>query len=235
MFIETYHGDTFGLHTFISERPGITHLSIAESGVTGLDCLRSCQNLQYLDAMDCVNLESVDGLDGLKNLFYANLRGTWIKDLTVLQDCSGLKHLDLSNTPVSSIRGLKGLNNLEYLNLSNTKVADLSSLKSCGSLRYLDVRNTPASLLNTDFLRSRNVQVFTAPNSSSQPHNDVCGNSIFTPIPVISVILPAPESASSPQRKESPPHWFGLLLAIFAVSVLFLFAFSLNQSERRFR
>ena len=67
---------------------------------------------------------------------YASWRN--ISDLTGLEHCTDLKHLDLSwNNQISDISPLSNLTSLTYLELTGTQISDITTLSDLTSLIYL--------------------------------------------------------------------------------------------------
>ena len=68
-----------------------------------------------------------------------------MSDISVLQDLSKLKSLDLSWAQIKDISVLKGLGNLQALSLSYTNMSDISALQDLSNLQALDLSNTNMS------------------------------------------------------------------------------------------
>lgn len=70
---------------------------------------------------------------------------TKIKDITGIENLTGLEFLDLENSEVSDISCLRGLNKLILLKLDGNQINDISALKELSNLRELDLSNNQIS------------------------------------------------------------------------------------------
>ena len=139
----------------------LTEMDAKELGITSLNGLEYCQELQVLNLRGNA-LTDISILALMPNLELLELGRNQITDLSALAHLTGLTGLELgagdlmeldifeprpAGNPVTDLSPLQGLTNLEYLGLMNTPVTDLwplAGLTALGTL-YLD------DVLATDF------------------------------------------------------------------------------------
>ena len=97
---------------------------------------------------DLANLgELPPELAEMTDLIQVDLRGTAVRDITLLQRLPNLRILSLRGTLVEDLSPLKALENLDTLDISQTWVRDLTPLTELPLLRRLDIGNTWTSSL----------------------------------------------------------------------------------------
>ena len=175
----------------IAELPSMTHLTIANCGLSTIAGLSDVEKLTYLDASSNtirnldpisdmtslleVNLKhnavtGLESLGGLYNLETLNISYNAVTDLAPLAGCSKLTTLDASNNQIAQVNGIGSLKLLSYLSLDFNQLADISSLAGCSELMELHIANNQigdisvvATLLKLDVLDFAYNQVTALP------------------------------------------------------------------------
>ena len=84
-------------------------------------------------------ITEISGIEQCVNLKALNLSGNAIADLRPLAGLTQLENLDISGSSVSDLRPLSGLKNLTNLTLKNNLISDLSGLEDLSALINLDL------------------------------------------------------------------------------------------------
>lgn len=99
-------------------------------------------NLLQFDA-SYTQLRSLNGISSCANkLWYLNIVGTYVNDLTPLTDCKKLKTLYVSYCPVDSLEPLRGLKFLRILKIQTTQISSIEALADLERLTELNAIDT---------------------------------------------------------------------------------------------
>lgn len=99
------------------------------------------KDLQTLTVNDG-EVKDLTGLEEFTGLQHLDLADTQTSDLSPIAGLTALETLDLGSTRVTTVRDLAGLTNLRVLNLSDTSVADARPLATLTGLEELNLAGT---------------------------------------------------------------------------------------------
>jgi serpin B len=143
----------------------LTKLDCRDKGLTSLEPLRVCTNLQTLDCggnrltsleplractglqtLDCrvnklTNLEGLQACPGLQTL---NCSFNQLTSLEPLWACTGLWFLDYEENQLTSLEPLRACPGLWFLDCEENQLTSLEALHGLKSLRQLNCRNNPS-------------------------------------------------------------------------------------------
>lgn len=117
----------------------------AGAGLSNLDFLRACPNLEVLDlgwSFPDISTQAFNVLADLKQLRKLNLQDTYIEDLSILASLELLQELNLSgctNISDESFSVLRCLKQLRKLSLEDTKISNLAVLEPLELLQELNI------------------------------------------------------------------------------------------------
>lgn len=146
----------------IASHKDLTHLSLANCSLSGIQPLSALTKLCYLDlsgntirnitALSAMTelqelylsnnvVNTLDALSGLKKLEALDISYNAVASLAPLKGLQNLKNLLAPNNQISSVQELNGLSALEVLNVSHNNITDISGLSSLASLIELRASN----------------------------------------------------------------------------------------------
>lgn len=155
--------------SILAELPSLTHLTIANCGLSTISGLTDVEKLTHLDVSsntvrnldpisDLTSLlelnlmhNAVTGLESIGNLYNLetlNISYNAVTDLAPLAGCSKLSNLDASNNQIAQLSGIGSLNLLSNLSLDYNQLTDISGLSGCGELTELHIANNQISDLS---------------------------------------------------------------------------------------
>lgn len=142
--------------------PKLTHLTLAQCGLSTLADLSGAQNLTHLNLNNNTlqNLEPIssmntlveislghnalitlNALSSLTNLENLDISYNSVSDLSPLASCVSLKWLNAGNNSISKLSGVDSLSGLTFLRVDQNQISDLSILSGCAALTELNVSN----------------------------------------------------------------------------------------------
>lgn len=104
--------------------------------ITDVSAIKAYGDVYYLD-LDGTGVADLSPLSGLTSLQMLSLDGTGVTDLSPLSGLTSLCSLSLNGTGVTDLSPLSGLTSLQTLRLDGTGVVDLSPLSDLTSLKTL--------------------------------------------------------------------------------------------------
>jgi Leucine-rich repeat (LRR) protein len=121
-------------------------------------------------------IKSVTDRFSLSAAFVLEMPGLNISDMSALEECINLQHLNLSFNSLTSIQGLLNAEELTYLNLSNNQIASLEGLRSCKKLEKLEIQGNRVSVFNQISLLSSlpSLQHLFLQNYDGSEPNPIC-------------------------------------------------------------
>jgi len=148
-----------------------SYLDLGETGVTHLDKLPELFECKHLDELTlCSNrIFDVSLLENFTGLRYLDISHNYICDISSLKELTGLEYLDLGHNHIRDIGVLEQLTKLESLSLRNNPIIDYSFLSHLTKLKSLDLRDNPFS--EFDFLEGMTGLQFLYLNKDS--HVDI--------------------------------------------------------------
>lgn len=105
--------------------------------INSLSGLEKCINMKFL-VMALQNIADISAVSGMVDLEHLCLsQNKKIEDISVLQNLTKLKELDLMANLINDISPLSNLTNLEYLHMTENPIEDLSPLSNLYNLEQL--------------------------------------------------------------------------------------------------
>ena len=135
----------------------LKELSLALTFIENFDIsvLTALERLEKLSLQgkNIENIENYSPLAALSHLKHLDLSGSYnfkssLKDLSWLENLTGIEELFLNDTEVDNIDVLAGMKQLRTLNLANTKVKSLEPLSHATNLKKLILDDTPVEDLS---------------------------------------------------------------------------------------
>ncbi|MBY3483957.1 leucine-rich repeat domain-containing protein [Rhizobium laguerreae] len=126
----------------------------SRSAIESIEFLSKSSHMRIL-IMPWSKIRYISDIEKMPFLFYADLEGTAISDISPIAQWKSIKYLSLSSTKIHDITPLQKLTKLSNLEISNTAVTDLSCISDMESLKDLDISGcAPALLKNLDKFKS---------------------------------------------------------------------------------
>lgn len=120
----------------------LTKIALDYSAISDISCLMVCTGLVEVHLSE-TPISSIDVFKYFPDLEVAELSSVYqLSDISSLQHCPRLRHLDLSRSQVSNVAVLRNCPELEILNLNFTKVSDLTPLQVCHKLKHVGLHFT---------------------------------------------------------------------------------------------
>ncbi len=119
-----------------SDLEDIAILRVTDKGISNLEGLQYCVNLEVLD-LSINQIADIGPLAGLTQLTELTMTNNQISDLSSLSELANLTKLVLGNNQIADLTPLAELTNLNDLALYRNQVADITPLSSLNSLRIL--------------------------------------------------------------------------------------------------
>lgn len=134
----------------------LSYVGLNDNPMTDISVISTLPNLRYLDLCDASNYDptGLDGLGDLEQLNISNRTGSWrylgtkqvhdlrlgwtdIDSLEYLSGITGLEHLEIEHTAITSLEGVEEHVGLTYLRLSGCVVKDLTPLLKLPDLQVV--------------------------------------------------------------------------------------------------
>ncbi|KAM9311602.1 LOW QUALITY PROTEIN: leucine-rich repeat- and IQ domain-containing protein 1 [Gastrophryne carolinensis] len=120
----------------LSKCEKLKYLSLRRCGLTILDGITNCKQLQYIDVQEnCIKSVNCEDLENLSVLL---LNRNQITSIHGLENCTNLMSLELSFNLITRISGLDSLRSLQRLLLDHNQLISTSGLEATPMLIYLD-------------------------------------------------------------------------------------------------
>lgn len=94
-----------------------------------------------------INKEQIEEAD-LKSIYFLEVRGRGIKDLTGLEKCTNLASIKLPENEIESVAPLAGLKNVQELHLQQNKIGDIAPLGGMEKLQYIQLDHNQVTRLD---------------------------------------------------------------------------------------
>ncbi|WPC39539.1 leucine-rich repeat domain-containing protein [Clostridium sp. JS66] len=94
------------------------------------------------------NIKDISGIENLTGLQTLDLGNNQISDISVLSSLTNLETVNLSYNEFSDISKLKGLTKLETLNLNSNEIEDISAVQTLNNLKSLNLSNCKINNIN---------------------------------------------------------------------------------------
>lgn len=135
--------------TPLSALTSLTELDLSGCSfpVEDMPILAALPSLTHLTMANC-GLSTIAGLAGTQKLTYLDLNNNTVRNLDVLESMTGLTELYLQHNAVRELNSLAPLSNLTRLNISYNAVPSLSPLRSNAKLTWLEADNNQLTTLD---------------------------------------------------------------------------------------
>lgn len=114
---------------------GVTQLNISRSGISSLEGVQRLSGLSRLAAAD-TPVTDLTPLATCQQLERADISDTAVTDLTPLESCGKLQLLKADETPLTTLQGLETCIELRCISLKNAQLTDISGLRNTTLLEY---------------------------------------------------------------------------------------------------
>lgn len=108
---------------------GVTQLDISRSGISSLEGVQRLSGLSRLAAAD-TPVTDLTPLATCQQLERADISDTAVTDLTPLESCGKLQLLKADETPLTTLQGLETCIELRCISLKNAQLTDISGLRN---------------------------------------------------------------------------------------------------------
>ena len=115
---------------------GVTQLDISHSGISSLEGVQRLSGLSRLAAAD-TPVTDLTPLATCQQLERADISDTAVTDLTPLESCGKLQLLKADETPLTTLQGLETCIELRCISLKNAQLTDISGLRNTTLLEYV--------------------------------------------------------------------------------------------------
>ncbi len=115
---------------------GVTQLDISRSGISSLEGVQRLSGLSRLAAAD-TPVTDLTPLATCQQLERVDISDTAVTDLTPLESCGKLQLLKADETPLTTLRGLETCIELRCISLKNAQLTDISGLRNTTLLEYV--------------------------------------------------------------------------------------------------
>lgn len=115
---------------------GVTQLDISRSGISSLEGVQRLSGLSRLAAAD-TPVTDLTPLATCQQLERADISDTAVTDLTPLESCGKLQLLKADETPLTTLQGLETCIELRCISLKNAQLTDISGLRNTTLLEYV--------------------------------------------------------------------------------------------------
>lgn len=127
---------------YVSDLEKITVINAEGKGISRIDDLRVCTNLQALYLNDN-DISDIGALRACTKLEILELRRNPISDIEPISKLTGLRILVLRATNISGIGDLKDLTNLTDLLINHLRITDISPISGMEKMKNLYLNNNP--------------------------------------------------------------------------------------------
>lgn len=115
---------------------GVTQLDISRSGISSLKGVQRLSGLSRLAAAD-TPVTDLTPLATCQQLERVDISDTAVTDLTPLESCGKLQLLKADETPLTTLQGLETCIELRCISLKNAQLTDISGLRNTTLLEYV--------------------------------------------------------------------------------------------------
>lgn len=115
---------------------GVTQLDISRSGISSLEGVQRLSGLSRLAAAD-TPVTDLTPLATCQQLERVDISDTAVTDLTPLESCGKLQLLKADETPLTTLQGLETCIELRCISLKNAQLTDISGLRNTTLLEYV--------------------------------------------------------------------------------------------------
>lgn len=115
---------------------GVTQLDISRSGISSLEGVQRLSGLSRLAAAD-TPVTNLTPLATCQQLERVDISDTAVTDLTPLESCGKLQLLKPDETPLTTLQGLETCIELRCISLKNAQLTDISGLRNTTLLEYV--------------------------------------------------------------------------------------------------
>lgn len=115
---------------------GVTQLDISRSGISSLEGVQRLSGLSRLAAAD-TPVTDLTPLATCQQLERVDISDTAVTDLTPLESCGKLQLLKADETPLTTLRGPETCIELRCISLKNAQLTDISGLRNTTLLEYV--------------------------------------------------------------------------------------------------
>lgn len=115
---------------------GVTQLDISRSGISSLEGVQRLSGLSRLAAAD-TPVTDLTPLATCQQLERVDISDTVVTDLTPLESCGKLQLLKADETPLTTLQGLETCIELRCISLKNAQLTDISGLRNTTLLEYV--------------------------------------------------------------------------------------------------
>lgn len=115
---------------------GVTQLDISRSGISSLEGAQRLSGLSRLAAAD-TPVTDLTPLATCQQLERVDISDTAVTDLTPLESCGKLQLLKADETPLATLQGLETCIELRCISLKNAQLTDISGLRNTTLLEYV--------------------------------------------------------------------------------------------------
>ena len=115
---------------------GVTQLDISHSGISSLEGVQRLSGLSRLAAAD-TPVTDLTPLATCQQLERVDISDTAVTDLTPLESCGKLQLLKADETPLTTLQGLETCIELRCISLKNAQLTDISGLRNTTLLEYV--------------------------------------------------------------------------------------------------
>lgn len=115
---------------------GVTQLDISRSGISSLEGVQRLSGLSRLAAAD-TPVTDLTPLATCQQLERVDISDTAVTDLTPLESCGKLQLLKADETPLTTLQGLETCIELRCISLENAQLTDISGLRNTTLLEYV--------------------------------------------------------------------------------------------------
>lgn len=115
---------------------GVTQLDISRSGISSLEGVQRLSGLSRLVAAD-TPVTDLTPLATCQQLERVDISDTAVTDLTPLESCGKLQLLKADETPLTTLQGLETCIELRCISLKNAQLTDISGLRNTTLLEYV--------------------------------------------------------------------------------------------------
>ena len=121
---------------------GVTQLDISRSGISSLEGVQRLSGLSRLAAAD-TPVTDLTPLATCQQLERVDISDTAVTDLTPLESCGKLQLLKADETPLTTLQGLETCIELRCISLKNAQLTDISGLRNTTLLEYVQLSGNP--------------------------------------------------------------------------------------------
>jgi Leucine-rich repeat (LRR) protein len=141
-----------------NDTPFLKILNLSNNDISGVPQLEA-PLLEYVYLND-TKITDISFLEKCGEITHLELQKTLVSDISILAECKKLNYLDISNTSVCNVNSLADCKLIEYLDISNTKITDISALKGLINLETLVLHRYLKSEFLIDYKTINKLQLW---------------------------------------------------------------------------